>query len=276
MRDGLVYFVSDRGGRLAIWSIPMPGAKDEGIQQVASLFPNSLLREFTSDIDIDVSPLKNELLLTSDRMTGAWNIWKVSVLENWTQMTSSQWGAGEADWSPDGTMIAFTMLDEDQAPYVWIMNADGKKRFLLGPGRQPDWSPDGAAIVFSREIENEGHNLWIASSDGTEERPFTSTNGQHELWPKWSANGSMIAFVVQNEYQEYLEVENGRVTLQELPSEIWIANAQTRKAVKITESESVNTMPSWSQNDEIVFVSNRNGGWSLWSTGRLEALFDED
>jgi dipeptidyl aminopeptidase/acylaminoacyl peptidase len=62
-------------------------------------------------------------------------------------------------WSPDGTKIAFTRLDETlYKRELWVINADGSNptRVALAADvspQEPRWSPDGTRIAFTSETQ---------------------------------------------------------------------------------------------------------------------------
>ena len=55
-------------------------------------------------------------------------------------------------WSPDGTRIAFGMLDEEGGSDLYTMAADGSDRNRLTSDPEfdtgPQWSPDGTTIDY--------------------------------------------------------------------------------------------------------------------------------
>jgi Tol biopolymer transport system component len=54
-----------------------------------------------------------------------------------------------AAWSPNGTMILFTLWPQETTSYVCVMKADGTAVRTLAAGIAGAWSPDGAQIVYT-------------------------------------------------------------------------------------------------------------------------------
>jgi Tol biopolymer transport system component len=123
--------------------------------------------------------------------------------------------ASSAQWSPDGTRIAFTLREPSNPDYgrAWVINADGTglervTDFTMPPSYEIDeehisWSPDGTRIAFLR---------WINDSDGNVDvRPVVvvdlATRKETEMsnievngyggW-SWSPDGSSILQVPGN------------------------------------------------------------------------------
>lgn len=97
-------------------------------------------------------------------------------------------GQGYAQWSPDGSMIAY---EGDDGTY--LMNADGSGQRKLVDGAYPTWSPDGSWIAFVMGRDH-GADLWKIHPDGTGLTQVTQSPGWDEL-PMWSPDGSKIAFL---------------------------------------------------------------------------------
>ena len=95
---------------------------------------------------------------------------------------------GYAQWSPDGSMIAY---EGDDGTY--IINADGSDQHKLVDGANPTWSPDGSWIAFVMGRDH-GADLWKIRPDGTGLTQLTRSTGWDEL-PVWSPDGSGIAFL---------------------------------------------------------------------------------
>ena len=63
------------------------------------------------------------------------------------------------EWSPDGTRIAFTLIEPDGADQIATIVPDGSnvKGLTSGPAISecPSWSPDGTKIVFDFSVGDE-------------------------------------------------------------------------------------------------------------------------
>jgi TolB protein len=106
-------------------------------------------------------------------------------------------------WSPDGKYIAFQTTRE--GPYsIYVMNADGSNQhnvslaadqiasiiYLMG------WSPDGR-VVFMHRGGGSLLSAYTVKPDGTEQRLLFGREGDHS--PRWSPDGSKIAFIRETE-----------------------------------------------------------------------------
>lgn len=82
---------------------------------------------------------------------------------------------GSAEWSPDGTRIAFNSLRNGQFD-IFVMNLDGTdvRQLTTNPGKDflPRWSPDGKSILFHSDAGGESDDIHlILLQDPTEAAP---------------------------------------------------------------------------------------------------------
>ena len=111
-----------------------------------------------------------------------------------------------ATWSPDGTMIAFTMLDSETPDgSIWTANADGSSAKPLFDGGNdcvavfhPSWSPDGSKLAMVCYPDNNTASvavLDIASMALTTLVTITLPEFLDNK-PRWSPDGVSIAFPI--------------------------------------------------------------------------------
>jgi Tol biopolymer transport system component len=111
--------------------------------------------------------------------------------------------------SPDGTMVAYSSLDDAGSAQVFIARLDGTdvqqvtQRGAFGPF---DWSPDGGAIAYTSGDEEDVTNIFVLdlatreTSQVTNEKPMTETcvgcGPFAAAYPQFSPDGASIVYVV--------------------------------------------------------------------------------
>jgi len=101
--------------------------------------------------------------------------------------------ARDPAWSPDGTLLAFSILDQ-----IWILTRDGQSPRALvawdqtpaSVERDPSWSPDGRRVAFAAD-RGDGFDIYVAPvAGGSPER--ASFLAGDERWPTWTLDGRLI------------------------------------------------------------------------------------
>jgi len=111
----------------------------------------------------------------------------------------------DAEWSPDGTLLAVTSKDPAAAAEesdVYTMKPDGSDRTLvLRNASQPSWSPDGQQLVVVRHeacaaptCAADGSYAAVVGLDGSATRPIMPVDSVATS-PEWSPDGKSIAVV---------------------------------------------------------------------------------
>ena len=97
----------------------------------------------------------------------------------------------DIDVSPDGRMIAFSMLGD-----IYTMPIAGGTPTRIAEGLawevQPRFSPDGSRIAFTSD-RGGGDNIWLMNADGSDKRQLTDESFRLLNQPTWSPDGQFIA-----------------------------------------------------------------------------------
>jgi Tol biopolymer transport system component len=102
-----------------------------------------------------------------------------------------QYGAAP-EWSPDSRRVAFRMADGTLA----AVGVEGGGLVRLAPGGASlAWSPDGARIAFAGGAPGD-LDIHVVDADGRNDVVLAGGPGA-QLEPRWSADGTRIAFLTQ-------------------------------------------------------------------------------
>ena len=151
----------------------------------------------------------------------------------YADLPPERWGVWEPDWSPDGNLIAFTMMREQsvrggtelQHHIAYVTPDNPEPQFYSVTGREfsPIWSPDSQWLAYvSYEERVAGANpmatalptaeplpgqtptaatmlneadLWVVSADGGTKYPLTDFNVGSVSQPRWSPDSQLLSFV---------------------------------------------------------------------------------
>ncbi len=113
-------------------------------------------------------------------------------------------------WSPDGKEIVITTNFTGRFN-LWKVSANGgwPIQLLQSEDRQfnPFWSPDGKSIVFQQDVGgHEVYDLYIVPSNGGQPINLTNTPHVSEDNPRFSHDGSMLAYTVKPEDSSIINI----------------------------------------------------------------------
>src|SRR5206468_6677717 len=93
--------------------------------------------------------------------------------------SEKNWRA-DADWSPDGRLIAYSERDRGSGRFqVKQIPARGGTPKLLtseGENQQPSWAPDSRHVVFKSDRSG-ASQLWILDTESSRPRQLTKSAG---------------------------------------------------------------------------------------------------
>jgi len=158
-------------------------------------------------------------------------------------------------WSPDGKYVAFSAImhgGPGGAKILTVPSAGGNIEQITPDSltvQGCDWSPNGKQIVFdSASPHYDAVSLWIINLAYNHLIRF-ATKRLYEGWPKYSPDGTRIAF-------ESLSVIGG-------DNHVWTVAPDGSDARQITKNEG--QYPSWSPDGKwISFSSYRSGNFDIW------------
>jgi len=178
------------------------------------------------------------------------------TLQIGTMATPSGWRPA---LSRDGKLLAYTSIDGDGPPHIWVQQTAGGEAVPATPvsysGNEADFSPDGTRIVFYSE--KDGGGIYVTSTLPGEPRLVLRSPMARR--PRFSPRGDRILF-----WQDYKAFT---VSLA----------AGERVALPLNQEFHLDSAPIWSPNGtEILFYGARNQdlnarAWWIASVGQGQA-----
>jgi dipeptidyl aminopeptidase/acylaminoacyl peptidase len=195
----------------------------------------------------------------------------------------------EAEFSPDGKLIAYTVIRHDRPgrpwPQLWVMEAASGKSVRIG-GEQdvaggPVWSPDGKWIAFDGAAEGK-HGLAMAHPDGSAVTFLALASGTNAALPgqgaeiTWSPDSKQIAYISATPGPETAEATGDPMVITRYLYKpdagegmthfndnrrlhIFLVDVATKAIKQLTSGNTYEHSIDWSpRGDEIVFVSDRS------------------
>lgn len=128
------------------------------------------------------------------------NIWWLAEDFQLRQVTDDRAVERSLATSPAGKHVAYIKGTD-----LFVMDQDGSDhRRVVESWSAPsyDWAPDGRWITYATQDSDYNSDIWVVPLDGTR-KPFNlSRHPDSDSSPKWSGDGTRIAFVSRREGEE--------------------------------------------------------------------------
>jgi serine/threonine-protein kinase len=113
-----------------------------------------------------------------------------------TRLTDDDGDANDPQWSPDGSMIAYS-VSAPEGKDVVVRSLGGEKVRVLGarPGMQfpNDWVRDGSALLVTEQTGSDRSDILVQPADGSSARPYVATRAD-ETAARISPDGRWVAY----------------------------------------------------------------------------------
>ena len=174
------------------------------------------------------------------------------------QLTLSPKHDSHPTWSPDGRRIAFAS-DRDGDMEIYVMDAKGKNVKKLTDNfpwddSWPHWSPVSQKVVFTSNRDGGADQVYLLDVQTSNQRKLT-TSSFHAYYPKWSPNGSQIAYLSED-----------WIGLPPLPPAIWRVKPDGSDLDALVTEGKSNTHPEFSRDGKwIAFNSRRDFNTDIYA-----------
>jgi tricorn protease len=164
-------------------------------------------------------------------------------------------------FSPDGALIAFTGIYDENADVYVVPAAGGEPKRLThhpGPDEPIAWTPDGKAVLFrsARKTVRDHFQLYTVPLAGGPPSELPLPSGDQAAY---SPDGTRLAYVPFFQWQPAWKKYRGGQT-----TPIWIASLADSAVTKVPRDGTNDRNPMWVA-DTVYFLSDRAGATTLFA-----------
>jgi len=252
-----VLFISTRGGQQDLWVVPAAGG-------AATRVTNDLARETNPTWSPDGSSILFDL--DDSRLSLG-----VAPVDGTAPRTLTAWDGDrllDVQASPDGQRVVFTGGRGGNDDIYMVPITGGAPTLLAGgPMREAgaSWSPDGSQVLFASSRGSTA-DIWSVAATGGEPVRVTDWAPSDEFAPRWSPNGTWIAFLANRE---------------EASPQLWVKRGLDGEPMRLTSGLLVEAF-SWSRDGTQLVIDGAvpGSGRGLYAVpvtgGAPRALFPGD
>jgi dipeptidyl aminopeptidase/acylaminoacyl peptidase len=196
---------------------------------------------------------------------------------------------GQAELSPDGKLVAYTVVRYDRPgrpwPQLWVMDVATGKSTRIGAENEaagsPVWSPDGRWIAYYGAAEGK-YGLAMAHPDGSAATFLTEATGTNAPLPSqgaevtWSPDSKQIAFISATPGPETGDANGDPIVITRYLYKpdagegfthfndnrrlhIFVVDVASKQVRQLTKGNYYEHSIDWSpRGDEIAFISDRS------------------
>ena len=189
-----IVFASARQGLPVLWRLPafrqgaprrVEAAGEDAVWPSTSRVGNRLV--YLHDYQ------DHDIWRLSVPRSGSRILWKELSLNGATPLIASTRVDRMAEYSPDGTRIAFSSA-RSGFHEIWVCDAEGRGAHMVTsfrglPAWLPRWSPDGERLAFFGRTED-GVGAYIVPAQGGSPHLVAAD----AIWPSWSRNGRWLYY----------------------------------------------------------------------------------
>jgi len=180
------------------------------------------------------------------------------------QLTS---GPSSAAWMPDGKSLVYSMAGSLWMQAIGSPNAQ-QLTDDVGYDYQPDVSPDGKRVLF---VRYSGESMDVMVLNFEERKSFLLTDGKSvSLEPRWSPDGSQLAFVSTDESGHFLLHTATLKGNQLEDTKVLIADRKTEAKRYYYSAWDHSINPAWSRDGKKIFFVNNHD--VAHGTGNLNTI----
>jgi Tol biopolymer transport system component len=193
-----------------------------------------------------------QLIAFSSNEQGNWDVYRINLDGTGkTQLTFTANDERLPAWSPDGSKLLY-QIQQGDSWQIMMMNWDGSNPIQLtneGSNQYASWSPDGIHILFDSD-RNGNRDIFQMELDGTNQTALTN-HPANELFPVWSPDGSMIAYLSE---QDMTAEECTMNWFDGCPQEIFIMDSTGNFLRKIPDLNQLIGRVVWSPDSQLFAI----------------------